>query len=588
MPGMTEKPGQVIVTDKARCRDCYRCLRACPVKAIQMRAGQASVVAARCIACGTCVRECPQQAKHIRDDLEHAMRLLREESPVAVSIAPSFAAAWDEWAWARLPSALRRLGFHHVAETAIGAFDVARATAAHVDSHPQGRHVCTACPAVVNYVELYRPELVGHLVPIVSPMIAHARRIKQRLGEDARVVFIGPCVAKKSEAERTEYAGLVDCVLTFAELNAWFARAGVDLASCETSEFDEAPAGDARYFPVPGGLARTAGMHTDLLDAHCRAASGFPAVAASLDGIEAGAAGLILEPLLCEQGCVNGPGMPRFANCFTHRDRLVDFAAHRPGGPAVEPDLQALVGVYGARKVEGDLAITEDAIRATLERTGKAALEDQLNCGACGYHSCRDKAVAVLRGLAEPEMCMPHMRRLAERRTDRIIETSPNGIIILDRELRIVGMNPAFRRLFVCTDAVLGKPISYLMDAEPFEKLAAGQVDTIQATLRFPSYSLICHHIAYALRAEQQLVGIFVDVTSSLDNRRKLDDLRDSTQAQARELLDHQIHMAQQVAQLIGEGTARGEALVKTLMELAGQQADERSGDCSGNTFTTK
>jgi transcriptional regulator with PAS, ATPase and Fis domain len=185
--------------------------------------------------------------------------------------------------------------------------------------------------------------------------------------------------------------------------------------------------------------------------------------------------------------------------------------------------------------------------------------------------------VAVIRGLAEIEMCIPYMRRLAERRTDRIIETSPNGIVILDEHLDILSMNGAFRRMFVCSDAVAGKRISYLMDPEPFERLSTGRETMVEMTVRHERYNLVCHQILYPLPEERQYVGIFVNITHSRTSRKQLDELRAQTLLQARELLDHQVGLAQQIAQFLGESTARGEQLVENLMRLASENG--QSGD---------
>jgi len=596
------KLNQVVFTDKARCRDCYRCLRVCPVKAIELHAGQARVVPERCVACGTCIRECPQHAKSYRNDLERAMAVIRDGYIAAASLAPSFAAVWSDWEQRRLPSALRKLGFRYVAETAIGAHDVAQATAAHV-AHATGQaHVCTACPAVVNYIEQYHPEQLDQLVPVVSPMLAHAQRIRAQLGPHVKVVFIGPCVAKKAEAERPEHAGQVYCVLTFAELAAWLQREKIDLTRLEESEFDEAPPGPARFFPVPGGLARTAGLDTDVLNTTCQALDGFAALDALLAHLRSAptngdATTGVYEPLFCEHGCIHGPGLPADdQNAFAQRAALLRYAADNaarapvPAAPAAPPTALAeqLRTAFAARPVDRDQPLSEEAIRAALQRTGKAAEEDQLNCGACGYPTCRDNAIAVLRGMAEPDMCIPYMRRLAERRTDRIIETSPNGILILDHELRILGMNPSFRRLFVCSEAILGKPVSYLMDPEPFERLGAGGETLIDMTARHPNYNIACHQILYALPEDRQYVGIFVNITSTADNQKKLDELKTQTQAQAKELMEHQVDMAQQMARLLGETTARGEALVKTLLKLAGAERDDKGPDWLRDTYTSK
>jgi iron only hydrogenase large subunit-like protein/uncharacterized Fe-S cluster-containing protein len=590
---MAYELSQVVFTDKARCRDCYRCLRVCPVKAIELHDGQARVVPRRCIACGTCIRECPQHAKSYRNDLEKAVAIVRDNPVVAVSIAPSFAAVFDEWEVRRLPTALRKLGFAHVAETALGAYETAQATAEYVNASPEGVHVCTACPAVVNYVEQYRPERLDSLVPVVSPMIAHAQHIRAELGEGAKIIFIGPCVAKKAEAERPEFEGLIDCVITFGELKEWLRRDEVDMALLEESGFDEVPPPQALYFPVPGGLALTAGLGTDMLSRGVQASAGFDALDALLGFKPGRGRGAVYEPLFCPEGCIRGPGMPEEAtNAFELRSALLKHAdkaseTHQESpAPLTDERLQELVTGFEVRLADTGPDFSEEQIRATLERTGRADPADQLNCGACGYPSCRENALAVLKGMAEPDMCIPHMRLLAERRTDRIIETSPNGIVTLDHELRIIAMNPSFRRMFVCSEAVLGKPISYLMDPEPFERVAAGS-PTIDMIAKHPSYNLVCHQLIYALPEDRQYVGIFVNITSTADNEKKLAELKTHTQEQAQELMQHQVDMAQQMAKLLGETTARGEALVRSLLELAGAQDDDEGTDWR-HTYTSK
>lgn len=586
---MQQKPTQIVFTDKARCRDCYRCVRACPVKAIGVKDGQAFVVEGRCIACGTCIRQCPQGAKAYRNDLERVTRILAGGQIVAASVAPSFAVICADWAWKRLPSALRKLGFGLVAETAVGAYHVARKTAEIVAREPDRSHICTACPAVVSYVEKYQPDLVKALVPVVSPMLAHAAHLKDRLGPLAKVVFIGPCVAKKTEAERPENTGLVDAVLTFKELFEWFERAGIDLQACEESDFDEQPMGQARFFPLPGGLARTASLQTDLLADDCVTASGHEEVKEILRSVREDQRPRLIEPLFCRQGCIDGAGIVSDHNLYGRKIGVLDYAGRNPGAPAVEEDACADLGKSFLPAGPDDAArFSEEQIRKILGQTGKVRDQDQLNCGSCGYASCRDKAIAVLKGLAEPDMCIPYMRRLAEQRTDRICETSPNGIVTLDERLSILSMNPAFRKFFCCSSAIAGRRISYLMDPEPFERLASGDESMVVVTVRHEKYNLTCHEILYKLPEEKQYVGIFVNITSSLANEEKLKELRSETARQARELLEHQVQMAQKMAQFLGESTARGEDLVRNMIMLVSDAKGEKDNHWLWDMYTSK
>ncbi|MDX9723508.1 MAG: [Fe-Fe] hydrogenase large subunit C-terminal domain-containing protein [Myxococcota bacterium] len=564
--------GPVVFTHKAQCRDCYRCLRMCPVKAIRLENGQASVVPELCIACGTCIRECPQGAKAFRNDVALVRRLLAHRPRVLASVAPSYVGLLHPWERQRLPPALRCLGFSYVSETAVGAWHVAQeSTELLRTASSQEPKLCTACPAFVRYVREYRPALAPFLMPLASPMLTHARLLKARF-PDAAVVFIGPCVAKKDEAGRS--AGLVDAVLTFEELLQWLEDEELDLSAFEESDFDELAPGSAGLFPLPGGLVEAGGMDERALSESSIAVSGFDELREALDSLESCPQALLVEALFCPQGCINGPATGQRQTLFARRLAVLR-EGRRPLSAPPRPE-HASTWELPSPSPQPLAPVDEEELRRLLEETGKARREDQLDCGACGYPSCRAKAEAVLRGMAEREMCLPLMRRLAEKRTDKIIETSPNGIIIVDAQLSILHMNPAFRHFFLCSDAVLGKKVSYLFDPEPFETLAAGSEAQVECTQRHEAYNLICHEIFYALREEGQFVGIFVNITNSQGNKRKLDELRSHTVQQAHELLQHQFQMAQQMAKFLGEHTAQGEALVKNLLALA--LTDERDG----------
>jgi iron only hydrogenase large subunit-like protein/uncharacterized Fe-S cluster-containing protein len=560
---------QIVFTLTARCRDCYRCLRNCPVKAIRMQKGQAYVDEKRCIACGTCIRECPQQAKTFRHDIDVAQRLIDSSPLVAASIAPSFAAVFNKWERARLPAALRALGFRYAGQTSQGAFQISDCARSIAERDKSKTYIATACPALVNYIEKYQTELVESLLPVVSPMAAHGRMLKEKLGKDARVVFIGPCVAKKSEILRKDVEDAVDCVLTFSELMLWLNQKEIHLSNCEESSFDEGPVHCAQLYPLPGGMIKTAGLIEDGLDLKLVRVDGIEDVRALFNDVEGESSYTLVEPLFCSQGCINGPGIDTGKNLFERRKNIIEYDNEIDvSQPAPEiKDGQFFAATFAAHEVTTD--VTEEAIQQVLEKTGKSDPQQQLNCGACGYDSCREKAVAVVLGMAEADMCIPYMRRLAERRTDQIVTTTPNGVLILDADLTILSVNPAFKRFFSCTDTVLGRHISYLMDPAPFEKLVSGVTDTMDVTITHRHYNLMTRELLYILKEERQIVGIFINITSQKEHEKKLREIRSQTVAQADELLEHQIKMAQTIAQFLGESTARGEELVRKLMTLS-------------------
>ncbi len=555
----------VIKTDLANCMDCYRCVRACPVKAISVHKGQAHVVDSLCIQCGTCVKECPQKAKLIVSELDKVKALIASGRRVVCSIAPSFPAIFPAWQAKRLPSALRRLGFSHVGETAEGADEVSKAS---LNAMGKGK-VFTACPAVVNYVEQYKPEYLDYMVEITSPMIAHSKMLREQLKADIDVVFIGPCAAKKQEAKREENRGCVQAVLTFAELVQWLDEEHIDLSTCTESDFQrESQFRNARLFPIQGGMLKTCGMGTDIDCPDVIHLSGSKAVIELFEIPPSEWDFKVVEPLFCEGGCIGGPGFPIDESLLKRQKRVKAYYE----AFCCEDDLNLKTNVdlsthFTAQKRSLLLEqVSEEEIERVLVETGKANLEDRLNCGACGYNNCREKAAAVSLGMAEASMCMPQMRRMAQQRMDKIIESSPNGVVILNDDLRIIHMNSAFRKMFMCNNHVLGREISYLVNAEGYDRLARGEVESYEAVRK--KYGIRYHEMLYVFPNEHQYVGFYANLS-----RMKLDEgeihlIKKQTMEQAKKILDHQVKFAQDVVHYLGKSTAESEVLVKRMMDL--------------------
>ncbi len=568
----------IISTNKARCRDCYRCVRVCPVKAIRISEGQAQVDPARCLACGTCVRECPQKAKQVRSDLAGVQAMIASGARVIASIAPSYVAAFPDYGGGLFPALLKKLGFGMVTETAVGAEMVARETARLVEGEPYP-HVASACPALVDMIVKYHPSAVGSVAPVVSPMIAHARYLKGRYGEEAKIVFIGPCPAKKAEAELPDIAGAVDVVLTFEELRSWIDSAGVRKDQLRSADIDDIPASLARLFPLEGGLAEAASMGPDLLRQDFVAISGSAEVEEMLENLKNGSTVRLFEALFCPGGCINGACFGDGKDVFRRRNYVLQHQK-RASRSTDEADYAAAMAQTDLRRAISENSIdkpeiSEEAIRAVLARTGKTEPEDELNCGACGYASCRDNAIAVLTGMAEHTMCIPWMRKVAERKTDQIIDNSPNGIVIVDSRLRIVDFNTAFAGLFSCGPGIVGKPLSTLMDPGDFEKVLARVVDRIvNKDVSFPTYHVSASMNVYRLEDEEMVVGILANVNKGTDGLSRLDHIREETLSHAEEVIQKQMLMAQEIAGILGETTSETRVLLRKLTELM-KESDE-------------
>jgi len=557
----------VVFTNKALCRDCNKCVRVCPVNAIKIENSQAQVIKEKCIDCGACVIECPQHAKSYSSELLAVKTLLAGNEKVVVSVAPSFASVYSGWKITRIPSALRMLGFSLICETAVGAYYTAVESRKYIKSHPEKNHICTACPAVVSYVEKYEPKLVDNLIPVVSPLIAHARDISRK-HTGYKVVFIGPCIAKINEIKRPEFNGVVEAAITFEELDQLLTESKIYLENCEESSFDDSPAGDSRLFPIEGGLLKTAGMSTDMMDENHLCISGPKEVQEALSLLTSGSNPKVVEPLYCKHGCINGPAVNREGNNYVDRQKILNYNRKKENGSKGKANHRTS---FSTRYYHGN-SITEKSfsemeIMEVLRKTGKEDSEHELNCGGCGYDTCRKKAIAVLQGIAEVEMCIPYMRRLAEKRSNLIIEKDPNGIVVLDNELKIRHMNPAFKSMFFCSDKIIDQQISYILDADPFEKILTNPDSVIHEEIKISGYNLVCHQFCYSIPEESKIIGVFVDVTEFQNNQRKLNHFKTKTIHQANELIEHQIKMAQEQAKFLGENTARSEMLLQQLID---------------------
>ena len=438
----------IVSTIPEKCRRCYTCVRDCPAKAIRVeQKGQAMVIDERCIACGNCVKVCAQKAKRIEDSVEPVRRLLASAEPVYACLAPSFPAAFHEISPGKILTGVRALGFRQVWEVAFGAELVSREYAALFQKAKESgaRVITTPCPAIVAYVEKYLPSLHVSLAPVVSPMIAVARAIRHRHGPGARVVFVGPCVAKKKEIEDPAVRGDVDAILTFQELSRMFEESGLDLGRLAESRFDGPRACLGGSYPISGGLLRTAGLSSDILQNDIVVTEGKERV---LDALrELGANGTrtrLLDVLFCE-GCIDGPRMQGDLSVFARKEIVSDYVRRqeKPSPEEFERSLGEFRDLDLSRTFAREhLALgrpSEEEIARALAAMKKSDPADQLNCGACGYPNCREKAVAVCQGLAEAEMCLPYLIEELEatcgqlERSHRDLESAQNRLVQTER-----------------------------------------------------------------------------------------------------------------------------------------------------------
>lgn len=404
-----------VQTIRERCRVCYTCVRECPAKAIGISDGQARVIPERCIGCGNCARVCSQGAKQVLDGTHDVAELLGSHGAVAAVIAPSFAAEFEECPPEAVVGMVRALGFRHVHEVGFGADLVARGYRELLESFPGNRYIASTCPALVGYVERYYPDLVPRLAPIVSPMVATARVLRTLYGPGVPVVFIGPCIAKKGEAAGQEVEGEVAAVLTFAELRQMLSSAGITPDAVAPRDFDPPWSGPGGLFPISRGLLQAADIKEDLMQGEIMATDGRTNFVEAIQAAESNSLDVRLLEVLCCNGCIMGAGMTVDTTLFWRRNLVGRYVKNRWRGERQdrwESDMERFGGVDLARKFTPyDQRIAQpsrEEVTAILARMGKLRPEDELNCGACGYDTCVEHAIAIHRHLAETEMCLPY------------------------------------------------------------------------------------------------------------------------------------------------------------------------------------
>lgn len=566
----------------AKCRDCYRCVRVCLLKAIKMNSANnqkrihAEVIDELCVHCGQCILACPQKAKKPVSDLQQVQELLAQGTPVIAVVAASFVSALPLQNPNVVPTLLRELGFVEVQETSIGAGMVTRK---YLELGFNEALLVSYCPVIVNLIERHYPELLPTLAPVVTPMIAQGRVIKT-LNPYAKVVYIGPCAAKRDEAQLVGLHDTVDYFLGFNELWQWAQKVGIDTVNLAPSSFDNFSPCHDRILPVEGGMIWTVAEELRQSGENFITLSGLDNC---IDFIKHLSKGDITNPpklmelWACKGGCINGPlSLCLDESLFMRQRKLLDY--YTSSGQCVFqvddfelPEI-SLTRSFTNRKV--NLPIPSEAeIKAILARTGKTTPSREFNCGICGYDSCRDKAVAVYQGKAEVEMCIPYMRKRAESMSNRVISALPNAIIVVGKNLDILEINPAAEQLFHCAASeIIGQRILALMPANNFLKVIQSG-DMINTTSTYPDLGIITQEIIFPVKGTDAVVGIFVDITSEKRQTEQYELIKSQTIQQAQEVIEKQMMVAQEIAGLLGEATAETKVQLGKLIRLVRQES---------------
>ena len=551
---------------KSNCKNCYKCIRHCPVKSIRFSGNQAHIIGNECILCGHCFVVCPQNAKEIVDGTEKARVLLQSGDPVVVSLAPSFIANYEGVGIESMRRALKKLGFFDVEETAIGATIVKNEYERMLREEDRDIIITSCCHSVNLLIQKYYPASLEYLADVMSPMQAHCADIKKRM-PGAKTVFIGPCVAKKDEAEH--YEGLVDAVLTFEELTNWLKAEGIALEK----EVDATPESRARFFPTTGGILKT--MAQNAPGYTYLALDGVENCIAALKDIESGRIHkCFIEMSACVGSCIGGPVMEKYHSTAPIKDYVTIAAyAGEKDFDVAQPAPMSLKKTF--TMIEHKLATpSESEIMSVLRQMGKFKPSDELNCGSCGYNSCREKAIAIIQGKAESSMCLPFLKDKAESFSDTIVKNTPNGLIVLNEDLEVQQVNKAARKIMNIRSEsdVLGEPVVRILDPSVFVQVKNSGRTVRDQRVYLAEYKRYVEQTIMYDQDSRLLVGIMRDITDEEAEREKKARINRQTVEVANTVVEKQMRIVQEIASLLGETAAETKIALTKLKESIGDE----------------
>lgn len=546
---------------KSNCKNCYKCIRHCPVKSIRFSGNQAHIIGNECILCGQCFVVCPQNAKEIVDETEKAKVLIQSGDPVYVSLAPSFIANYDGVGIEAMRTALKKLGFCDVEETAVGATIVKREYERLLTEDKKDIVISSCCHSINLLIQKYFPNELRYLADVQSPMQAHCIDIKRRV-PNAKTVFIGPCVAKKDEADY--YKGIVDAVLTFEELTNWLKAEHITLEKQEEHKEESR----ARFFPTTGGILKTMDTYK-APDYTYIALDGVENCISALRDIESGKIhNCFIEMSACVGSCIGGPVMEKY-----HRSPVKDYIAvssfaGKDDFAVAQPD--ALLVRKSFVPIEHDLRMpSESEIQSALRQMGKHTAAEELNCGSCGYNTCREKAIAICQGKAEISMCLPYLKEKAESFSDTIVNNTPNGLIVLNESLEVQQINSAARNIMNIRYAsdILGDQVVRILDPKIFMEVLQTKRSVRNRRVYLAEYRKYVEQTVVYDPEYHLLICIMRDVTDEESEREKKESISRQTVEIADKVVDKQMRIVQEIASLLGETAAETKIALAKLKE---------------------
>lgn len=558
----------VIKFSKTNCRNCYSCIRACDVKAIRVKNEQAEIIEERCIACGKCIKACHKNAKRIESDIDKLKKFIKTKERIAASIAPSFVAAFGQTS-DKLCAALKLLGITYVEETAIGAELVSKEYEKFSSILDGNSYITSCCPALNDLIQKHHPNLIENLIPVISPMVCHKRIMKKKYGEEIKVIFIGPCIAKKNEAK--EEAG-IDAVITFDELINYLEEEKIDLNILDKKPFDDISTTQRRY-PILGGILY--GMDKARFKREVLHIDGMEDCCDVLRQIEKGKfKNTFIEMNLCRHGCIDGPAMPdNGLTCYERLQLVKDHAKDCQENNIPVNKLAKITEINMKKEFKTQykpLKIpSEEEFKEILARIGKYSLKDELNCGTCGYKTCKDKAIAVYNDMAEPTMCLPFMKQKAENLSNVIFDMTPTIIVVVDKKLKIIDYNPAAETFFnVTKNHAIGLELSMLMELEDINEFLVSDTSILTQKVHLPYQDATVIESIIRIEDSDAILILINDFTETLRKEEKHQKMKINAIDMAQKVIDKQMIVAQEIASLLGETTAETKVYLTKLKKL--------------------
>lgn len=561
----------------AKCKHCYKCVRYCDVKAIMIRDEKAEIIPEKCVLCGHCLIVCPQSAKTLISDLDKVKYMVRRGETVVASIAPSYMGLLKYKTIGQVNAALRKLGFADVQETSEGAAFVTEEYNRLLEEGRMENIITTCCPSINDLIEIYYPSLVPWMAPVVSPMVAHGMLLRKEYGPNARIVFIGPCIAKKKEAADPRHPGYINAVLNFNDIEQWLGEEGVVISDCEDMPFAKLDPKVNRLYPVTNGVVNSVLATRKKVDSYRKFYVHGTANCMDLceSMVRGEISGCFIEMNMCSGGCIKGPTVSdkSISRFKVKLDMEETIPREAPEGSKMEEMAAGLsFGKVFENRAPHDAVPTKEQIQEILRKTGKNRPEDELNCGACGYATCRDKAVAVFQKKAELNMCIPYMHSKAESLSNLVMETSPNVVLIVDRDMKILECSNVVERYFGMTRSeALQMYLFEFIDPSDFQWVFDTKQSIHGKKVTYSEFHLSTLQNLVYIEKEDAVLATFIDITQQEDQAREEYEKKLDTIDLAQKVIHKQMMVAQEIAGLLGETTAETKTtltkLCKSLLE---------------------